>query len=159
MRTALSPLRPLLPAAVMVRRLWRRVARPRLRGVRVAATDEAGRWLLIRHTYGDTARWRWPGGGVKRGEGLKAAAARELREEAGVRATELRMFGQYRASADGVTHIVTMFTARAEGTPRGDGFEVADARFWSPDALPPLTPATTRRLEEIGGQRATAEWW
>ena len=158
-RRALPLLRPLLPLAVVAQRWWRRMVRPDLRGVRVAAFNPTGHVLLIRHAYGDTARWRLPGGGIKRDESPAVAAARELREETGLEATELRGFDQYHAILDGASDLVTLFTARVEGEPRGDGFEIAEARFWPADRLPPLTPATARRLEEIGGGRvATGRW-
>ena len=54
-------------------------------GVRIAAVDEGGRVLLVRHTY--LPGWWLPGGGVDRGETTDAAAVRELREETGLIAT------------------------------------------------------------------------
>ncbi|RZJ94873.1 MAG: NUDIX domain-containing protein, partial [Brevundimonas sp.] len=51
-------------------------------GVRTLARDEAGRVLLVKHTY--LAGWWLPGGGVDKGETTQDAAVRELREEAGL---------------------------------------------------------------------------
>ena len=54
-------------------------------GVRGLVTDEAGRVLLIQHTY--VKGWHLPGGGVDRGEAAEAAVIRELVEEVGIVAT------------------------------------------------------------------------
>lgn len=46
--------------------------------------DDAGRLLVLRHTYGKPYFWRFPGGIKERGEHPFATAERELREEANV---------------------------------------------------------------------------
>jgi ADP-ribose pyrophosphatase YjhB (NUDIX family) len=54
-------------------------------GVRGLVTDQAGRVLLIQHTY--VKGWHLPGGGVDRGEAAETAVIRELVEEVGIVAT------------------------------------------------------------------------
>ena len=54
----------------------------------VAADD---RLLVMKRS--DNGSWGLPGGGVELGEELKAAAARELREETGLEADQLNLFG------------------------------------------------------------------
>ncbi len=160
MRRALKTLlRPLLPVAAAVRRVWWRVAKPELRGVRVIATDADGRVLLVRHAYGDTVRWRLPGGGAKRRETPIEAARRELREECGLDWRGPAVFGRYESWIEGAHDRITLFTAHAEGTPRPDGFEIAEARWWAADARPPLSPATGRRLDEVAGRRTPDGRW
>jgi 8-oxo-dGTP pyrophosphatase MutT (NUDIX family) len=61
-----------------------RMARGLTLGVRAVVVDEAGKVLLIQHTY--IKGWYLPGGGVERGETAETAVVRELQEEAGVRA-------------------------------------------------------------------------
>ena len=54
------------------------------------------RLLLLRHAPGSdrfAGRWNGVGGHVEAGEGVRAAARRELREEAGVDVAELRLRG------------------------------------------------------------------
>ena len=63
---------------------WR-IARGMTLGVRGCVVDEAGRLLLIRHSY--TPGWHFPGGGVEVGQTLEEALAMELREEANVEMT------------------------------------------------------------------------
>ena len=152
-------LRPLLPLAAAARRVWWRVAKPELRGVRVVATDADGRILLIRHAYGDTTRWRLPGGGVKRRETPIEAAERELREECGLGWRDPVEFGCYDSWIEGAHDVVTLFTARSDGTPQPDRFEVAEARWWPADTPPPLSPATARRLDEVAGRAVPDGRW
>lgn len=69
-----------------MRRVWWRVARPQTLGVKVAVRVEGG-VLLVRHAYSDR-RLALPGGRVRRGESVRAAASREAAEELGVEIDE-----------------------------------------------------------------------
>jgi ADP-ribose pyrophosphatase YjhB (NUDIX family) len=146
------------------RMLWRRRIEPYYRplffayartmrgltfGVRAVVTDEDGRVLLIEHTY--VPGWHLPGGGVERGETFETAVARELEEEAGVRATTRpRLLSLHdngrRFPGDHVAlYRVDGFTA-CDATGRG---EIHDRGWFAPDALPAGTgPSTRRRIEE-----------
>ena len=134
--------------------------RIRTRGVKVMAFDAAGDLLLIRNSYGRSDVFRLPGGGVGRREAPEAAAARELREETGLKARELRFVSLHANEAEGKRDTIHLFTARVDGPPEPDGWEVEEARFFSLDALPPeVTAATLRRIAEHRGERAPDGAW
>jgi ADP-ribose pyrophosphatase YjhB (NUDIX family) len=85
---------PLLVAADRLRRAYWFAVRPVSLGVLGLVVDEAGRVLLVEHTY--RHGWYLPGGGVRRKEPLDNAVRRELREEVGIEPTaEPRLLGVY----------------------------------------------------------------
>ncbi|MEV7598591.1 NUDIX hydrolase [Kitasatospora sp. NPDC089797] len=58
-------------------------------GCSVLLTDRGGKVLLLKASYRD--QWQFPGGGMDPGEDPAECAARELREETGLTAGELRL--------------------------------------------------------------------
>jgi 8-oxo-dGTP pyrophosphatase MutT (NUDIX family) len=62
-------------------RAWWRIRRPHTRGALVAVWNE-GEILLVKNSY--RAEYTLPGGYVRSGEAVEAAAARELAEECGI---------------------------------------------------------------------------
>lgn len=130
-------------------------------GVRGVVTDEAGRVLLIRHSY--TPGWHFPGGGVERGETVQDALVREVAEEAAIAIEgEARLFGVYsnEASLRG-DHVALMVIDawRATGDWR-PGAEITGRDFFAVDALPEgATPGTRRRLDEVFGGAALSRHW
>lgn len=117
-------------------------------GVRGLVIDD-GKVCLVRHTYRDG--WFLPGGGVKTGESLVDAMARELREETGIELPESprKVHGVYSSFAEHKSdHIVVFLLDDWTQTPNRSA-EIAEVRFFSPDELPEGTsPATTRRIKE-----------
>ena len=137
-----------LRLAHAVRRRWWRLTGTRLNGCRVFAFDEAGRILLIRHSYG-SGNWMLPGGGIARGEEPLAAAMRELREECSCTLNQPRLFAVAEEPLYGTINRVHLVTGQAIGTPLGDGREVIELAFFAPDALPErLSPMLAARMTE-----------
>lgn len=137
-------------AIVTLRSRLRRLARPTELGVRAVVT-RGGRLLLVRHRSGRTP-WSLPGGGVGRGEGLAAAALREVREEGGCEAHVERLLGVYYQNDRGFNNHVGVFVCAALGEARppvGD-IEIVDARFFLPQDVPATTePGSLRRIAEF----------
>lgn len=137
-----------------------RLTRGMTLGVRGVVMDDQGRVLLVKHTY--LEGWWLPGGGVDRGETTQAAAARELREEAGVVArSSPRLISVHsnerRFRGDHVLVYAIDDYELAERTSHG---EIAEVGWFAPDALPEDAHRSTRaRLAEIfGGQAASFDW-
>ena len=125
-------------------RIWRGTP---LSGVSVIARDMDGRVLLVRHSYGPEG-WYFPSGGMRRAEEPEAAARRELLEETGCEGDTLQYVGKVEESLSGSPHTAHLFTTITEDTPRPDGREVVEARFFPTHSLPePLSPRTLTRLE------------
>lgn len=142
----------------------RRVSRPRFRtvaqrtkenglpyGSHVLVHREDGRILLVRHEAVD--RWVLPGGGVDGEESFRAAARRELGEEAGIEATfdGLGMLARVEFRCDGnfTWGVLPVFQACARSTElevRDPDGEISDARWFEE------LPEDTRDRAEI------AEW-
>ncbi|NBN76862.1 NUDIX domain-containing protein [Microvirga tunisiensis] len=131
-------------------------------GVRVIVRDAAGYVLLVRHTY--LPGWYLPGGGVDVGETLSEAAAREIFEETGIRARgEPVLLGLYHNRETTRRDHVALFELPDWDPPTRSpvpNAEIAEARFFAPDQLPPdITSATARRLDELAGRMARSALW
>jgi ADP-ribose pyrophosphatase YjhB (NUDIX family) len=130
-------------------------------GVRGVVLDEAGRVLLVEHTY--VPGWWLPGGGVDRGETLEAAMARELREEAAVETLERPRLvsvhsNEPRFKGDHVAIFRVDRWTRLETKP--DPREISAVEFFALDALPETATAGTRRrlAEALGGEETDPMW-
>jgi ADP-ribose pyrophosphatase YjhB (NUDIX family) len=145
---------PLLVAADRLRRAYWVAFQPVSVGVVGLVVDEAGRVLLVEHTY--RHGWYLPGGGVRRKEPLDETLRRELREEVGVELTgEPRLLGVYWNFAERQSDYVVVFTVERWQRRPSRSMEIADARFFAPDELPDDTsPAAQRRVAEWAAGRA-----
>lgn len=120
--------------------------------------------------------WVFPGGAVDRAEGtgdpaLRAAAVREVQEEAGIqlsRPEDLVPFSRWITPAEVKTRFDTWFFLAplpAGATPRVDGSEVVDARWYAPStALEAsergellLVFPTIKHLEQLSGFASVQE--
>ena len=113
--------------------------------------DARGHLLLVRRR--DDGLWCSPGGHVDFGETVIEALHREVMEEAGVTMEVRRLAGVYsvfgaRAPVPDKHYLALSFDCRhLAGDPRPGGDEL-DARWFPPDALPPLRSNHAERIAD-----------
>jgi 8-oxo-dGTP pyrophosphatase MutT (NUDIX family) len=117
------------------RRQWWRVRKPNRSSAHVIAFDEAGRVLLVKHSYGRPI-WTVPGGGIGRGEEPAAAAVREFHEELGCELAGLVALPPNERQVSGSRDLQHGFAARLAGIPVADQREIVAAELFDPQALP-----------------------
>jgi 8-oxo-dGTP diphosphatase len=118
----------------------------------VACVDDAGRVLIVKQTAGPFAgAWLLPGGNVERDERLEDAARRELFEETGYRAADVRPVALYEvrsAPARRFKFLVHLFHAGAvEGSPRAEAG--SELRWAAPHEIDPH-PNLAVALADLG---------
>ncbi|WP_394688243.1 NUDIX domain-containing protein [Hoeflea sp.] len=133
--------------------IWFALTRGMTLGVRAAAFDDQGRVFLVRHSY--VPGWHMPGGGVERGETTGDALAKELCEEGNlemVGAPEL-VAVYFNSRTSRRDHVAFYRCTVRQVTPKLPDREILESGFFALDALPEgVTPATQRRLAELGGE-------
>jgi 8-oxo-dGTP diphosphatase len=127
-----------------------------LLGVTGACWDQDGRVLLVKHRFWPEQQpWGLPSGYAKRRELLADTLRRELKEETGyeldrdIRIIRVKSGFQLRLEVLAEAHIVG-------GGEMLDEREVLEARFFSPDALPPGLLDSHKDLIEIAADARAA---
>jgi 8-oxo-dGTP pyrophosphatase MutT (NUDIX family) len=120
------------------------VRSPRGQGAKAALVCR-GEVLLVRHTYGPE-RWELPGGGVHRGEEPLAALRRELGEELGIEIAQATLICTEPGPGRLRHHRTHLFRVEIdEPRLRPDPVEIAEVRWFGPDAPPPRVGPMVRR--------------
>ena len=103
----------------------------------VVVADAAGRILLVRRNHEPQyGRWSFPSGFVDAGEIVEEAAAREVREEAGVEVRLDALLGVYSDAGEPVVFVAYAATiASGEPVPGDEALEVG---LFAPEELPAL---------------------
>ncbi len=141
----------LLTLAYKASQIAWKVLRPITVGVRVLVERE-GEFLLVKPSY--QAYWTLPGGGVEPGETLEQSARREIKEETGALAGELRLMGAYTSFQEHKNDHVLLFCGPLQELDAGfqPDAEIEAFGFFAPGSLPVETaPGVRRRIEEYLG--------
>jgi NAD+ diphosphatase len=123
------------------------IAYPRVSPAMMALVTRGRELLLARAHRFPPGMFSALAGFVEPGETIEDCIVREVREEVGVEVGELRYFGSQSWSFP--HSLMIAFTAEyAGGGIRCDDSEIAEARWFAADALPPLPPSLSiaRRL-------------
>jgi NAD+ diphosphatase len=130
------------------------VAYPRVSPAMMALVTRGREILLARAHRFPPGMFSALAGFVEPGETIEDCLAREVREEVGVDVRDIRYFG---SQSWAFPHsLMIAFTAEyAGGEIRCDDAEIAEARWFAADALPPLPPSVSiaRRLIDETAQR------
>jgi 8-oxo-dGTP diphosphatase len=121
---------------------WTSFADPKVAVAAVVAID-GGVLLCKRAIEPGLGKWSFPAGFVDRGEELRAALAREVREETGLSPDLGRLVGVYSEAGNPV--VLVVYAAEATGDPRPSA-EASELRVFDPDDLPELAFAHDRKI-------------
>jgi NAD+ diphosphatase len=123
------------------------VAYPRVSPAVIVLVERGDEVLLARGAHLSSGMYALIAGFVEAGESLEDAVQRELHEEVGIEVEDVRYFG---SQPWPFPHsLMVGFTAQyAAGEIRIEPNELEDARFFGPNALPPVPPrlSIARRL-------------
>lgn len=116
----------------------------------VAAIIHDGEGWLLLHEKASGEGWSLPAGAIEPGETPQEAVTREVREETGLVVTPVGILGVFGGHAfrhiypngDEVEYVVTVFQcAVVEAGGRWMDAETRALGYFTPETLPPLTPA------------------
>ncbi len=139
---------------------YSRLTRGKTLGSRVVVIDAQSRILLVRPTY--VNGWTLPGGGVDKGETLRQAAIRELKEEAAVEPLEeLAFHGMF--SNEAVfpgDHVACFVLRKFHQQEFKANFEISAVDFFALEQLPPdVKPGSLQRINEVLRGAAVSDHW
>lgn len=128
-------------------------------GPRAIIINSSDQVLLVKHSY--QSHWYLPGGGIKKGESVKAALLRELREEIGLIAHEdPQLFGIYFHTYLGVNDYPIIFIVKNYSLVSTFSPEIEKIDWFGYDRLPDVvSPGTKRRLDEYFSNTPQLEKW
>jgi ADP-ribose pyrophosphatase YjhB (NUDIX family) len=128
-------------------------------GVSAIVDDEAGRVLLVRHSY--QPGWHLPGGGVGAVEPPAAAVLRELKEEVGLfESAAPDLVGIFTRRLGWVTNVIALYRVRQARIAFKPNAEIREILWADPRALPKGTVrGARRRLAEFIGEMTQEPYW
>ena len=128
-------------------------------GVSAILDDEAGRVLLVRHSY--QPGWHLPGGGVGPAEPPADAILRELKEEVGLgESAEPELVGIFTRRIGWVTNVIALYRVKNARIAFQKNAEILEIVWADPRALPDGTVrGARRRLTEWTNKTTPSPYW
>ena len=128
-------------------------------GVSAIVDDEAGRILLVRHSY--QPGWHLPGGGVGAAEPPAEAILRELKEEVGLSESAApELVGVFTRRIGWVTNVIALYRVAQARIAFAPNAEILEIVWADPRALPEGTVrGARRRLAEFTDKTAPQPYW
>lgn len=128
-------------------RLFWKTLQPQTIGVRAIIKKE-NQFLLVKHSYSEC--WYLCGGGKKNSETVEEAMRRELKEELGIIAPQLKLHGVYDNSQEGKKDTIIVFSTEINEMINCNDIEIECYDFFNLDNLPTnISPGTLRRIKEF----------
>jgi ADP-ribose pyrophosphatase YjhB (NUDIX family) len=125
--------------------IWK-ITKPTTVGARIILMHDK-KVLLVKHTYQN--QYFLPGGMMKSGETLEQAAIRELKEETGYSAKDLKLFGVYNNFQEYKNDTIVVFETSQYDEGKNNDLEIESWGFFDLECLPNnISPGTKRRIEE-----------
>ncbi len=128
-------------------------------GVSAIVDDEAGRVLLVRHSY--QPGWQLPGGGVGAAEPPAEAVLRELKEEVGlIESAAPELIGIFTRKFGWVTNVIALYRVSRARIAFKPNIEIREILWADPHALPDSTVrGARRRLAEFTDKMPPEPYW
>lgn len=122
-----------------------------------AIIERDGRYLLARRS--DIGWWNLPGGGMEFGETVLGCLEREVREEVGMRLTNVRPVGVYTKTRKPEVVFTFLASPALDSPPAGTSDEVSEVGWFRPDALPVhLLPKHRQRVLDAAAHQQTIKF-
>lgn len=128
-------------------------------GPRAIVLNAENKVLLVKHSY--QPHWYLPGGGLKKGESVKDALVRELKEEVGlISIEEPQLFGIYFHRYLNVCDYPIIFIIKKYNLINASSPEIEQMAWFDYHNLPEMiSPGTKRRLAEYFKNAIPSENW
>lgn len=111
-------------------------------------TNERGEILILDHFFRPRYSWGLPGGFIDRGESPEEGVRREIREEADLEMSHVRLL-QVRTVG---THIEILFRASAAGTAKVNSGEIRALGWFTLENLPEMSEEQVHFLRNVLGK-------
>ncbi len=137
-----------VPFPGWMRHIFLRILNPSFMvGAMALIQDDAGRMLVVEHTYRRELPWGLPGGWLKHAESPETGLTREVLEETGLR---VRVDALLAADFWGRNQLDLLFRCSVLSGTYTPSDETADHRWVLPHELPQLLPNQAALLRKAG---------